>query len=258
MIVLNGIERPTEFEVENFLTNKALKLGERSCRGRKDEERAKICAIIFHTTKGIPGGKDLRPMVLKKGQGPNTKAGARTVSMWANDTTRYAGAHFIVDFDGSIYQCADVVLTATYHAELANGRTVGIELCQGKDAEVYEAQMESGVNLANWLTEKLSIQRQIPNKYQGPIERLEGKLNTYGVFGHRDLTNRRGAGDPGDFIFQALKKAGFESWDFKAGEDITVWRDRQRDLGVPPDGQPGPKTVEALVDKGHPHGLWVE
>ncbi len=84
-----------------------------------------------------------------------------------------------------------------------------------------------------------------------------------GVYGHREVSDDRGEGDPGDAIFERLLQAGYERYDFDKQEDIAVWKARQAELnqqlgislGV--DGVPGVQTVIALIQAGRPHGLWT-
>ena len=141
----------------------------------------------------------------------------------------------------------------------------------GSDAEMYDGQLDVVVQLCDWLTRRFGIQRQIPHRYVGPSRRLmipEQLLGVVGVLGHRDLTNRRGPGDPGNAIMNKLGKAGYEPLDFDQRADLDTWRRRQRGLGITKgvDGVPGPITVRFLRAKGRgkgeahvplPAGLWV-
>jgi hypothetical protein len=259
-LVVGGKELQTPFDTVTFLDNPQCKLGPRSVRKRGSDEQKGLCGIIVHTTGGIPGGKDLRPQVLKSGAGPSTNAGPKYASMWQTDLSKFGGAHCLVDFDGKVYQCCDLLLDAAYHAELANGRTIGIEVCQDRsDAGLYEIQVKSNVKLVSWLTAQFGIQRQICKlPYEGkPVDCLAGKLTRYGVFGHRNLTSKRGSGDPGDYLLQALSNANYEEFDFDTGEDLEIWKNRQGSLGLKPDGVPGPATVAALKEAGYHNGLWV-
>jgi hypothetical protein len=73
-------------------------------------------------------------------------------------------------------------------------------------------------------------------------------------------TTNRGKGDPGPWIFNALKNAGYELFDFDNGDDKEVWKARQKALGFADkdcDGVPGPATVRALKAANKPHGIWV-
>lgn len=233
------------------------------------ERRSAVQGIVLHTTKGIPGGSDQRKQVIRPGLGPRVEAGARCARYWstgrdaAGDKVK-AGAHLVVDFDGQIACCADLATEAAYHAGPVNQRTIGVEIYQGSDAELYELQLDAVVRLCDWLTRRFGIQRQLPgDRYRsrnGPIRRLSagGGRDFFGVYGHRDVSADRGAGDPGDAIMQRLFEAGYEDFDLDELEDIETWRLRQRQLRVMPrDGIPGPRTVEAIRKTGRPHGLWV-
>jgi hypothetical protein len=217
-----------------------------------------IRQIVLHTTKGIPGGDDQRPQDIRAGLGPATDAGEAVARWWSKDPTP-AGAHLVVDFDGRIYCCCDLFTEAAQHAKHANQTSVGIEIYQGREAELYEGQLDVVVRLCDALTRRFGIQRQIPHRYLGPVRRLMDSVeDVVGVIGHRDLDRARGAGDPGSAVFYRLGLAGYEPWDFSLSEERDVWRRRQRDLGIDPaDGIAGPVTVSRLREKGHAHGLWV-
>jgi len=217
-----------------------------------------IRGIVLHTTKGIPGGRDKRPQKILPGLGPDTKRDERLARMWSMDTRR-AGAHIAVDHDGSVVCMADLKASAAFHAGNVNDVTIGIEIYQGSQAELYEGQLDVVVRLVNVLTSVFRIQRQVPWPYEGrALKRgLRRGIDMVGVYGHRDCSNNRGAGDPGDAVMQKLIDSGYDSFNFAENEDKDVWRDRQRDLGVLEDGVPGPKTCEALVEAGYSLGLWV-
>lgn len=218
--------------------------------------------IVLHTTEGIPGGADKRPQLIKPGVGPQTDIAARTNTWWSTNGTS-AGAHLIVDFDGSIACLADLELEMAYHATSVNPRTIGIEIAQSKkDAGLYAGQIDAVVALVDWLTARFGIQRQVHGPYTGPIDRMaQGGRDVVGVYGHRDQTHSRGVGDPGDAVFEALSRASYERFDFGKREDLDAWMTRQRDLFANDaglvDGVAGPATVAALRDRGYPDGLWV-
>jgi hypothetical protein len=259
LVANNSIEE-VSFESKNFIEAPDCKLGLRSYRKRGTVEQQRLCSIIIHTTRGIPGGKDLRPQVLHSGEGPDTNAGPRMAKTWQTDLSKFGGSHLIVDKNGLVWQCCDLLLDAAYHCQAGNGHSIGIEVVQGSDAGLYEAQIETTTLLVNWLTARFGIQRQICQlPYRGkPVECLEGKLTRYGVFGHRNLTSTRGAGDPGDYLLQALQNAGYEDFDFNMEEDLETWKNRQGELGIDSDGVPGPGTVQALKEAGYQDGLWVQ
>lgn len=237
-----------------------LKRGE-DCRDRFTRW---VRGIVLHTTKGIPGGSDNRAQVIRPGLGPDRKGDVGAARFWAT-SAKQAGAHLVVDFDGSVVCLADLLTEASFHAGEVNEVTIGIEIYQGSDAELYEGQLEAVVRLVDFLTRRFRIQRQCHGPYKGgPVARIaEGAQKVVGIYGHRDVTTNRGSGDPGDAVFARLVRAGYEQYDFSIGEDKAVWRQRQEQLntelgvGLTVDGVPGQKTVAALVDSGRPTGLWV-
>lgn len=268
-LILEGKAVPVSgFDIQNFVDNPALKLAPGDVRFRNARERNAIRLIVMHTTGGIPGGTDLRPQKVLPGFGPSTNAGERVVASWTHDTNRPGGAHIVIDFDGKIFCCADLVTQAAYHAQAANGPSVGIEVVQGHgQAELYEAQIAVAANFAVRLCAVMptAIQRQIPKPYAGhPIARFVAGQQTgtpladvVGIVGHRELTASRGEGDPGNAIMDALENAGCERFDFEHYEDITVWKQRQAIVGlVGPDGIPGAQTVAALKRAGRADGIW--
>lgn len=247
-------ENPAGLRTTSFGEDDELVLTPEDYRPRHTRWVRSIC---LHTTKGIPGGADLRPQVIKPGLGAPMNAGERDAHCWAGDG-RPAAAHITVDFDGAIYQHADLLTVAAYHAGSVNEVSIGIEIYQGSDAGLYQGQLDAVVRLVDWLTARFGIQRQIPDAYHGgPILRLEaGAEDFVGVFGHRDCSATRGQGDPGDAVFAALAAAGYEQFDIGAGADIARWKVRQAQLGLPADGIPGPATVAALAARGMPSGIW--
>lgn len=249
--------------VSNWQDDPGLRLSTKNFRPRSDD--AWVHLIVLHTTRGIPGGNDKRQQVIRNGLGPFTDAGHRHVRAW-NAEPRAAGAHLVVDFDGTISCCSDLGSEAAYHAGAVNGCSVGIEIVQGPDAELYEGQLEIAVRLVDALTVLFGIQRQIPHRYLGPIPRFARPAapgsaqfsDAVGVLGHRDVSTNRGLGDPGNAIFNRLGLAGYEPVDYANRAEIDTWRTRQAKVGISsPDGIPGPRTRAALEAAGYPRGMWV-
>jgi hypothetical protein len=242
-------------------------LDEPRLRLRKAEDMARrllpeVRGIVLHTTKGIPGGADQRPQVILPGIGSPVDAGVRCARYWSTSKTA-AGAHLVVDFDGTVSCCADLLLEAAFHAGPVNQVTIGIEIFQGGNAEMYAGQHEAVLTLVDWATRRFGVQRQVPDRYRGfPLTRLgftgaRGK-DYFGVYGHRDVSANRGAGDPGSPIMTLLQRAGYEGADVGAYADLALWRPRQAALGIEPaDGIPGPHTRDQLEMVGRPHGMWL-
>jgi hypothetical protein len=222
-----------------------------------------VRGIVLHTTKGIPGGSDHRAQRILPGMGPEGDDDVRVARFWST-SPKQSGAHLIVDHDGSIVCTADLALERAFHAGPVNDVSIGIEIFQGREAEMYQGQLEAVVRLVDWLTRRFGIQRQMPHRYMGgPLTRLAaGGRNVVGVYGHRDVTDNRGEGDPGDAIFELLAAAGYETWNFETKEDLEAWKERQMVLstrGAPltVDGIPGAGTRRAIEATGSPHGMWV-
>lgn len=184
----------------------ALKIPE---DGRPRPRPHDVRAVVLHTTRGIPGGRDQRPQVVRPGFGFSGPA-ARTLANWRQDS-RHAGAHLLVDFDGTMYCLADLVRTSTYHAGAVNRWTVGVEICQGRDAELYVGQLESVARLCSVVCAELGIPRRCAWPYRGRA--VPGIERFRGAYGHRDCSDNRGAGDPGDAVFEYLQREGFEPAD---------------------------------------------
>lgn len=213
--------------------------------------------VILHTTKGD------WPQTVLAGAGPGGKA-KRTADMWRGDPTP-SGAHIVIDDDGTVACLADLAKVAAYHATASNEWSIGIEMYQEQGDGVYEATYAAAATLVPALCRIFGIQFQIPKApYRNePLRRMvDGGKDCVGIFGHRDNTDRRGRGDPGDEIFGRLLALGAERYDYDASEDLDVWKTRQQQLndagaqlGI--DGVAGQATVKALKDAGHTDGIWA-
>lgn len=254
MLILANRRVPVDgVALQSWHDNPGLRLGAPEMRPRRTPW---VRSVIVHTTQGTD------PVVLRAGVGPDNGAELRTVRMWAADS-RCAGAHIIIDSDGSAACIADLVTEATYHATSVNEVSIGIEIKQTIYREVWQVQLDVLVAIVDVVTRELGIQRQVHAPYRGPVSRLvAGGEDCVGVFGHRDQTNNRGPGDPGDVVMEAFAAASYERYGFHTREDLGVWRGRQQLLrgqgsDVAVDGVPGPATRQALCEAGRPHGLWV-
>lgn len=266
-VIVNGKrELVPGLSVANWLDNPILRL--RKGEDFRERRTPWIRQIILHTTKGIPGGGDDREQDIRSGFGPPADAGERCARWWSKSAAP-AGAHLVVDHDGKIFCCVDLETEAAQHAKHANQTSIGVEIYQGSSADLYMGQLENVVLLCDWLTKRFGIQRQVPDRYIGPLPRLMANMDdVIGVLGHRDLDRSRGRGDPGSKIFYLLHGAGYEDLDYGVSEDRDVWRRRQRELAVQADGIPGPRTMTALRGlgaaeaqrlrvTGYRQGLWV-
>jgi len=213
--------------------------------------------IICHTHKGKVGK-------LLPGMGPGSSVASALVRYQTN-TARSVSWDYTIDTNGEVFCQNDPTKKVSWQAGSVNGISLGFEMVQLESGELYEGQIEKVVLLIDALTLELGIQRQIcwdkaHNKPKITVcPRLaSGGDDVVGIAGHRNQTNNRGPGDPGDHIFFALQRAGYECFDLTIGEDLQVWKDRQKSLGIRADGVPGPNTLAALKAAGHKNGLWVK
>lgn len=217
-----------------------------------------IRGIVLHTTKGLPALRKHPDQHILPGVGPDLNRDEFVAKMWSMDS-RNAGAHLVVDADGTWVCTADLANFAAYHAGNVNSVTIGIEIYQRSDAGIYEVQLENVCTMVDFLTRHFAIQRQFhrPYKRRALVRGLRRGIDMVGVYGHRDCSNNRGLGDPGDAVFERLEDCGYETFDYDEKEDLETWAHRQEQLNLLDDGIPGPVTVRALKRKGYTHGLWV-
>jgi hypothetical protein len=216
-----------------------------------------IRQIILHTTHGTP------PSHVRPGRGPGGGA-RRTLDAWRRDRSGFA-THLVIDSDGTVACLCDLATAETFHAAASDPWSVGIAMYQEPDGSVYESVYAAAVALVPALCAQFGIQLQIPRlpHRNEPLRRMvDGGPDCVGVFGHRDSA-LRGFTDPGDDIFRRLAAAGAERYDHSAGEDLEIWKGRQRTLNnhhgasLAVDGIPGPATVAALRAAGHAIGIWA-
>jgi hypothetical protein len=215
-------------------------------------------AIIWHSTKGLPHDREDPPAQVLPGAGATHGPRQCSYEVW-DHAERCPGAHAVVDHDGHVYQVADPLLDTTSWCPAWSRWAVNVALYQGRAGETHETQLAAAVLLTDLLTRHLSVQRQIPHQYLGPIPRLASAASdVVGVFGHRDASKIRGPGDPGSPLFYRLGMAGYDVVDYSLMGDRSLWVRRQRQHGIEPDdGIAGPETVAALKGAGVPHGVWV-
>lgn len=245
--------------IANPLDTPWAKLDARDYRPRRTPW---VRQVILHTTKGK------YPQAERLGMG---RGGADKIvaDFWRGDP-EHSAAHLVIDRDGSVACLADLATVCAYHATVSNEWSVGIELYQEGDGSIYQAVFDAAALLVPAICEHLGIPLQI---HVGPYDRaplkrmsMTGGPDCVGIFGHRDNTDRRGRGDPGDIIYQRLVEAGAEPFDFRLEQDLFTWRRRQRALnrldqawpelvdGLTIDGICGPSTLAAMKRHGVDHG----
>lgn len=224
--------------------------------------------ITIHTTTGQPHDPVLVP-------DPATETRVCELAHYQTNTDREVSWDFTVATVGLITQQNDPTRWYTWQAGNVNGYAVGIENEQGPGGVLYKPGVRAFVALCDTLTRGLKIQRMVPvvwrNGVPVPDRRVLDRFlaaygsgsSWYGLYGHRNVTPQRGPGDPGDVLIYALLAAGYEGFDVQAGQDLDVWAMRQRELGVPATGIPGPETVAAIDARSSRffprfrQGLWV-
>lgn len=168
--------------------------------------------IVLHTVHGRSG-------VLHEGSKPSTRA--EVYAKYQARTSREVSWHATVDVDGTVVQSADFGAWTCWHAPPTNPWSIGIEMVQDDDGGLYRAGIDACVALCTLLCGRFAIPRRVPVDAHGqPFRRVVpawqsvaagGKAERFGgVLGHRNVTQTRGAGDPGDHIFNALLAAGYE------------------------------------------------
>lgn len=202
------------------------------------------------------------PEKVLEGAGPPGGA-EKTAEYWAGDP-KHSGAPLVTGDDGVVACLVDLVRVMGYHGNQANDRSIGFETRERVGGGVFQAALDATVAVSLVVVEHLGIQLQMPRMYRNqPMPRFaDGGKTLFGVFGHRDVTDRRGRWDPGDLLFDMLTAHGGERFDFDANEDRNVWMKRQEDLiakghNLVADGLPGPATTAALKLEGYRGGVWA-
>lgn len=224
---------------------------------RTNERRVRPRAIFLHTNTG-------QRAVVQTRSGPDPRA-EQMQRQLRRTSTQDASWDFAVDGD-SISVSNNLLDRFTWGQNAPNPYSVTIEMTIASG--VLDARtIRNTVSLVDSLTAALQIQRQYPAvngaPFDGIIDRFRsnygGGRDCVGIFGHRNVAfeGERGHYDPGDAIFEALREAGYEGFDFNAQQDKRVWVERQRSLGVETTGVPLWETAQALERRGYPCGVWV-
>ena len=209
-----------------------------------------VRSIVVHST----GGDWPMPVVEEPGPGGECE---RYADIWQTDPA-HSAAHLVVDSRGRIACLADLQYVCAYHATSVNDVSIGIEMAQMRDGSIHRATIDATVRLCRAICADIWIPFQVnASKYTGhPISRLAaGGADAVGIYGHRDQSEQRGRGDPGDAIYEALIAAGAEPLDFARGEDLDRGKARQRWLssrGTPLalDGLVGEHSLRAAEAQG--------
>ena len=201
-LLYNGIAQPVDgVEVVNYLDDKDWTLPIPKCGTYR---RKLPQCVILHTTGGYPDRDHPTPQRIRsEAAQPKHCRAASTLSYWRN-SSRIAGAHILIDADGTCYVLTDLTDMATYHVPDWNHLSIGIEVVQQSDSSLFEAQLGTVGAVVDALVTKLSLPRVATGAYAGVRPDVTG----VGVVGHRDLTSSRGFGDPGDFVMAAAVRRG--------------------------------------------------
>ena len=195
-------------------------------------------SIGVHTVHGIRGK-------LLPGTKPSNRA--ETYAHYQASTERQVSWDFTLDTDKTLIQSNDPEESYTWHATAANPYSMGIELVQERNGDLYQGEMDAFADFADFSTALLFIPRFVPGKngqiVSGVIQRMATNPASYaGIWGHRNQTTNRGFGDPNDFPFLALKARKYRLVDIEAGEDREIVRGLQKELRIAEDGTYGPGT----------------
>lgn len=235
IIAGNPVNFPSPWRIVNWLDAGGMRLDKKNYTQRNTRW---VRQIIEHATKG-----DWPQKIVAKID--KADGAIETIRAW-NGSQRSAGAHFVVDYDGSVFQTCDLFYDSAYHAGVWNNTSIGIEMKQDGDMSISRDTLGSALMLTDFLTGQFSIQRQFHAPYSVITKR--NPETCVGVFGHRDTTEERGRGCPGDQIFLELHLRGYENFDYNKDEDLIAWKKRQAWLGVAQiDGIAGPATSQALA-----------
>ena len=232
--------------------------------GRRRPAKSWTSAMVVHTHKGTA-------RTLKKGLIESVTDWV--LSSYQTNTDREVSWHVTGDTDGSVIQQADSSWTC-WQASQVNPFMDGMELVEAEGGVLTDVQLEAFVKVMDIWTYHTGIPRLIPwaggVPFRGMLTRCLSAhgagRSVCGIIGHRNiwglnksgkLIPYRGAGDPSDLPFYALKEAGYKTLDMEKGEDLEYWKAVQLHLGEDPDGVCGPSTRKAMWKEGQPGSLLV-
>lgn len=212
------------------------------CRLRPSDYRPRstmwVRGIVIHST----GGRWPMPVIETPGPGGECE---RYADIWATDPA-HSAAHIVVDSRATVACPADIQHDCAYHATSVNDVSIGIEMAQMKDGSIHRCTIDMTVSVVRAICAAVGIPFQVcSTPYANrQIDRLAlGGADCVGIYGHRDQTDQRGRGDPGDAIYAALLAAGAEQVDYAHSQDLEVGRARQAYLNA----HGGHLTVDGLI-----------
>ena len=241
--IFKGKDHAVSYPVLNWNEDHKIRIAPEDGTANRN---SRINMIIYHTTEG-------KLNKIKEGFNPTSDLAMANIIYWSR-SKKSAAAQLLIGSNLKVYQICDLEHVA-YHIPKLNRVSIGIEIVQEKGF-VYREQLVLAAKVGNDLCDILGIQKQVHLPYVGDVERIKNG-QFFGVTGHRDGDNNRGKGDPDDFIFEELLKLGFEKFNVSKNEDIKVWKERQKNLGIKEDGIPGETTRKALENAGYNNGIWV-
>src|SRR5262249_42529363 len=148
---------------------------------------------------------------------------------WVRDPL-HSAAHIVLGSDGTVACLGDLVRDEAYHATVSNPYSVGIEVYQEADGGIYDAALGALAQIVPVICEALAIPFQVVAApyTDHPLPRfLDGGPTYRGVLGHRNNTEQRGRGDPGDEAIARLIAAGAEPVLAGQGQELELGKRRQ-------------------------------
>lgn len=168
--------------------------------------------IVIHTVSGKTGD------LIK--EAPSSER-AEAFARYQASTPRDVSWHFTVDVDGTIIQSCDAYAWWCWHAGHVNPWSIGIELVQESNGDLYAPQMATLEKLVTLLCDRIRIPKSVPVDAAGsPMLHVVKSWRSFaaggqeerfaGVLGHCNVTLAKPVGDPGVFPFVELLKAGYQ------------------------------------------------
>lgn len=211
-LIIDGQQIQTSYESLDFINNpdkirNVVTIGKHG--GPRPSTFPDPVGVCLHNFTGS------RNTIVVPGKGSEVRSFA-VARMFANPNGRKASCHLIITAAGRVLCLADLKKHKTWHAGTANDWSIGIEIQKDKDFKMYEACLDTTVEVCEDLYNLFSIPKIIPADNKNPLVVEEGfipsitKVKPYkGFFGHRNCSTNRGPGDPGNAIFERLLNNGW-------------------------------------------------